>query len=72
MANQKDSSPTELKTVTSNDSENNQGDSKEDIVDNSLDTSPQLKTTDYGIELSPEDKITLLVQTTDSKLNDIQ
>ena len=72
MTNQKDSSPTELKTVTDDNSENNQSDSKEDVLDNSLDTSPQLKTTDYGIELSPEDKITVLVQTTDSKLSDIQ
>ena len=33
---------------------------------------PQQKATDYGIKLSHEDQITLLLQTTDSKLNDIR
>jgi len=33
---------------------------------------PQQKATDYGIKLSHEDQITLLLQTTDSKLSDIR
>jgi len=32
----------------------------------------QQKATDYGIKLSHEDQITLLLQTTDSKLSDIR
>lgn len=74
MTNQKESS-TELKDVTNDNAENSHCESKEDVMDNSaplLDTNPQHETTDYGIELSQEDKITLLVQTADSKLSDIQ
>ena len=74
VTSEKDSS-TEIKVVSNESTENGCNDNKEDLLDNSsplLDTSPQHKPTDYGIELSEEDKITLLVQTSDSKLSDIQ
>ena len=73
---QNDSSTTELKTDTNDNTGSSHSDSKEDEVNDDspslLDTSPQCKTTDYGIELSQEDKVILLVQTADSKLSDIQ
>ena len=74
VTSEKDSS-TEIKVVSDESTENGRNDTREDMLDNSsslLDTSPQHKSTDYGIELSEEDKITLLVQTSDSKLSDIQ
>lgn len=73
VTSEKDSS-TEIKVVSNESTEDGHNDNKEDLLDNSslLDTSPQYQSTDYGIELSEEDKITLLVQTSDSKLSDIQ
>ena len=70
---QTDSTSVELKiTVTDDNTENSHSDSKDDLLDNSSDTSAQHKTTGYGIELSQEDKITVLAQTADSKLSDIR
>ena len=74
ITSEKDSS-TGIKVVSDQSAENGHNDNQEDMLDNSsslLETSPQHELTDYGIELSEEDKITLLVQTSDSKLSDIQ
>ena len=75
LTSQEDFSSVELKSTNHDeDTKNSQSDSKEDLLNDSsplLDTNTQHIPTDYGIELSQEDKITLLLQTTDSKLNDI-
>ena len=73
MTSENDASATDIKVVP--DASPEKDANREDLLDNSsplLDTTPQQKPTDYGIELSEEDKITLLVQTSDSKLSDIQ
>lgn len=73
---QKDSSSVELNTAANHDDNTDaHNDSKDNLPDNSsslLDTSSQHQTSNYGVELSQEDQITLLVETTDSKLSDIQ
>ena len=72
VTSEKDSSA-ELKIVADESAENDHNNNREDLLDNSSDTSPQhTASTDYGIEISEEDKITLLVQTGDSKLSDIR
>ena len=73
MTSENNTSTPDIKVVPDDSPEKDAN--KEDLLDNSsplLDATPQHKPTDYGIELSEEDKITLLVQTSDSKLSDIQ